>query len=169
MAFPVGCCLGRRGGRSGSPPLLPPAAPPSLHDCCVVCRGAATQLHYCADLLCACHCRYLLSHCSAPLSQLRNCRFCCRAAVPLRYCRACCRPRRSAASLSCCRAAQRHSPHRAALLYAASSASGRLAAAPASLPLRFATVTPQRVLLSDVLEPSLFGLEHSKTCLQEDR
>ena len=147
VAFPVGCCLGRRGGET-------------LH-CCRLPRhrltsGAATQLHHCADLLCcACRCRYcLLSHCSsAPLSYgSATAAHCCAAsyiaATPRRahllpHRVAPLRLRRSAAAASlgccptppqplcCCRAAPLHcrvAPLRVTLLHAASSAPRRLAA-----------------------------------------
>ena len=120
----------------------------------------------------------LLSHCSsvtAPLLPLRYCR----DAAPLRYFRACCRT----ASLRCgrvaqlllsytppplcyCRAAPLHcrvAPLRAAPRHSATccqlcTAPPRCCRAVSLLPRRFATATPQRVLLSDALEPIAVGL-----------
>ena len=182
VAFPVGCCLGRRGGET-------------LH-CCRLPRhrltsGAATQLHYCADLLCcACRCRYcLLSHCSsAPLSYgsatAAHCRAASYIAATPRRAAPAAAPRRSAAaaSLSCCPTP----PPTALLLPRRSSTLPRCSAprrsaslcymlpalhrAASLLPRCFAAAAPLRYCHSTARPPllnqSLLGLEHSKTCLQ---
>ena len=180
VAFPVGCCLGRRGGET-------------LH-CCRLPRhrltsGAATQLHYCADLLCcACRCRYcLLSHCSsAPLSYgsatAAHCRAASYIAATPRRAAPAAAPRRSAAaaSLRCGRVAQllsysppnrfataapllytaallRSAPLRVTLLHAASSAPRRLAAAALLRCCRAASLLPLHSASSS-LEPIAVGL-----------
>ena len=168
MAFPVGCCLGRRGGFACRATVSP------LHDHRIV-LTAPLCYTVALPICCGCHCyrRTAPPHRSvtAPLLPLRYCR----DAAPLR---ACCRhraaplrPRRSAAAvllllpshrfataaLLYTAALLRSAPLRVTLRHAASSAPRRLAAA-ALLRCCRAALLPLR------LNQSLFGLEHSKTC-----
>ena len=86
MAFPVGCCLGRRGGFACRATVSP------LHDHRIV-LTAPLCYTVAMPICCGCHryCRTAPPHRSvtAPLLPLRYCR----DAAPLRYFRACCRHR----------------------------------------------------------------------------
>ena len=86
MAFPVGCCLGRRGGFACRATVSP------LHDHRIVLTAPlcyTVALPICCG--CHCYCRTAPPHRSvtAPLLPLRYCR----DAAPLRCFRACCRHR----------------------------------------------------------------------------
>ena len=138
MAFPVGCCLGRRGGFACRATVSP------LHDHRIVLTAPlcyTVAMPICCG--CHCYCRTAPPHRSvtAPLLPLRYCR----DAAPLRYFRACLPPpRRSAAAawLSCCCPTPPHRFATAALLYTAAL----LRSAPLCVTLRHAASSAPRRL-----------------------